>query len=43
VDTLPGPVYLAVGLADTGQHALYFYIGRTFCTLRLRHLSRRSQ
>jgi hypothetical protein len=21
---------LAVGLADTGQHALYFYVGRTF-------------
>jgi NTE family protein len=30
VDTILGPVYLAVGLADTGQHALYFYIGRTF-------------
>jgi len=30
VDSILGPVYLAVGLADTGQHALYFYVGRTF-------------
>jgi NTE family protein len=30
VDSILGPVYLAVGMADTGQHALYFYVGRTF-------------
>ena len=30
VDSILGPIYLAVGLADNGQHALYFYVGRTF-------------
>jgi NTE family protein len=30
VDSILGPVYLAVGLADGGQTALYFYVGRTF-------------
>ena len=30
VDTILGPIYLAVGLAEGGQIALYFYVGRTF-------------
>ena len=30
VDTILGPIYVAVGLAEGGQSALYFYIGRTF-------------
>jgi NTE family protein len=30
VDTILGPIYLAVGLAEGGQRALYFYVGRTF-------------
>jgi len=30
VDSIIGPIYLAVGLAEGGQRALYFYIGRTF-------------
>jgi NTE family protein len=30
VDSILGPVYLAVGMADTSQHALYFYVVRTF-------------
>jgi NTE family protein len=30
VDSILGPIYLAVGLAEGGQRALYFYIGRTF-------------
>jgi len=30
VDTIIGPIYTAVGLAEGGQRALYFYVGRTF-------------
>ena len=30
VDSILGPIYLAVGLAEGGQRALYFYVGRTF-------------
>lgn len=30
VDSILGPIYLAVGLAEHGQTALYFYVGRTF-------------
>ena len=30
VDTFIGPIYTAVGLAEGGQRALYFYVGRTF-------------
>jgi NTE family protein len=30
VDTILGPIYMAVGLAEGGQTALYFYVGRTF-------------
>ena len=30
VDSILGPIYLAVGLAEGGQTALYFYVGRTF-------------
>jgi NTE family protein len=30
VDTIIGPIYTAVGLAEGGQGALYFYVGRTF-------------
>jgi NTE family protein len=30
VDTILGPIYMAVGLAEGGQSALYFYVGRTF-------------
>jgi NTE family protein len=30
VDTIIGPIYTAVGLAEGGQSALYFYVGRTF-------------
>jgi NTE family protein len=30
VDTFIGPVYTAFGLAEGGQRALYFYVGRTF-------------
>jgi NTE family protein len=30
VDTIFGPIYTAVGLAEGGQRALYFYVGRTF-------------
>ena len=30
VDTILGPIYMAVGLAEGGQSALYFYLGRTF-------------
>jgi len=30
VDTILGPIYLAVGSAEGGQTALYFYVGRTF-------------
>jgi len=29
-DTIFGPVYLALGISDTGDDALYFYVGRTF-------------
>ncbi len=30
VDTIIGPIYAAIGLAEGGQTALYFYVGRTF-------------
>ena len=30
VDSILGPIYLAVGMAEHGQTALYFYVGRTF-------------
>ena len=30
VDSILGPIYLAVGQAEDGQRALYFYVGRTF-------------
>jgi NTE family protein len=30
VDSILGPIYLAVGLAEGNQTALYFYVGRTF-------------
>jgi NTE family protein len=30
VDSILGPIYVAVGLAEGGRSALYFYIGRTF-------------
>ncbi len=30
VDTILGPIYMAVGLAEGGRTALYFYVGRTF-------------
>jgi NTE family protein len=30
VDTIIGPVYTAIGLAEGGNTALYFYVGRTF-------------
>jgi len=30
VDTIVGPIYTAFGLAEGGQRALYFYVGRTF-------------
>jgi len=30
VDSILGPIYLAVGSAEGGQTALYFYVGRTF-------------
>jgi len=30
VDSILGPIYLAVGLVEHGQTALYFYVGRTF-------------
>jgi len=30
VDTFIGPVYTAIGMAEGGQRALYFYVGRTF-------------
>jgi NTE family protein len=30
VDSILGPIYLAFGLAEGGQRALYFYVGRTF-------------
>jgi NTE family protein len=30
VDSIIGPIYTAVGLAEGGQTALYFYVGRTF-------------
>jgi len=30
VDTFIGPIYTAIGLAEGGQRALYFYVGRTF-------------
>jgi len=30
VDSIVGPIYTAVGLAEGGQMALYFYVGRTF-------------
>ena len=30
VDSILGPIYVAIGLSEGGQSALYFYIGRTF-------------
>ncbi len=30
VDSILGPIYLAVGQAEHGQRAFYFYVGRTF-------------
>jgi NTE family protein len=30
LDTLLGPVYVASGFDDKGQHAFYLFLGRTF-------------
>jgi len=30
LDSILGPIYVAIGLSEGGQSALYFYIGRTF-------------
>jgi NTE family protein len=30
MDTFLGPVYLASGFDDQGQHAFYLFLGRTF-------------
>ncbi len=30
MDTFLGPVYIASGFDDQGQHAFYLFLGRTF-------------